>query len=249
MSKHNKWSQIKRKKAVTDMKRAQAFTKLSKLIAISAKQNGGDPDTNPTLLVLLQKARSANMTKDLIERAIKKGTGTGAAALDIQEVLYEGYAPHGVALIVRTLTENRTRTIANIRHIFSKYGGELGESGAVSYLFQKRGIIEIKYIAKMKDEIELISIDAGAEDFEEIDEERMQIVMEVTDLHKVKHAVEKIEGVLVEEMKIAYLPTIECEVISKEVLDEVMEFLDRIEEDEDVDEVFTNIKVGEGVEE
>lgn len=247
MSKHNKWSQIKRKKAITDQKRGQAFTKLSKLIAVSAKQGGGDPDSNATLFLLLQKARAANMMKDLIERAIKKGTGTGAAAMDIQEVLYEGYAPHGVALIVRTLTENRTRTIGNIRHIFSKYGGDLGESGAVNYLFQKRGIIEVSFVAEMKDEIELVAIDAGALDFEEIDELNMQIIVEVADLHKVKNAVEKLEGIRIEEMKITYIPTIECEISTQEALEEVMDFLDKVEEDEDVDEVFTNIKVAEGV--
>lgn len=247
MSKHNKWSQIKRKKAITDQKRGQAFTKLSKLIAVSAKQGGGDPDTNSTLFLLLQKARATNMTKELIERAIKKGTGTGAAALDIQEVLYEGYAPHGVALIVRTLTENRTRTIGNVRHVFSKYGGDLGESGAVSYLFQKRGIIELHFLPEDKQEIELVAIDAGAIDFEEIDDNTMQIIVEVADLHKVKNAVERIENVRIEEMKITYIPTIECEITTKEALEEVMDFLDKVEEDDDVDEVFTNIKVAEGV--
>lgn len=249
MSKHNKWSQIKRKKAVTDMKRGQAFTKLSKLISIAAKQGGGSPDTNPGLALLLQKAKSANMTKDLIERAVKKGLGEGAAALDIQEVLYEGYAPYGVAIIVKALTENRTRTVGNIRHIFSKYGGEFGDTGSVSFLFQKRGLIEVSYTSHMIDELELSAIDAGAVDFDEIEEGRIQIIMEVADMHRVKNAVEKIDDIIIEDMKISYLPTMECEISSKEVLTEVMDFLDLIEENEDVDEVFTNIKVAEGVSE
>lgn len=243
MSKHNKWSQIKRKKAVTDLKRAQAFTKLSKLITIAAKQGGGSSDTNPALILLLQKAKAANMTKELIERAIKKGTGEGASALDIQEVLYEGYSPHGVAMIVRTLTDNRTRTIGNIRHIFSKYGGQLGEAGAVSFLFQKRGIVEISYLSRNRDEVELTAIDAGALDFEEIDDTQMQIVMEVSDMHKVKQAVENIEGVRVEDMKISYIPTMDCKIPTGESLDEVINFIDLLEENEDVDEVFTNLVV------
>lgn len=243
MARHNKWSQIKRKKAIADQKKGQAFTRLSKLITMSAKQSGGDPSMNAQLTLLLQKAKAVNMTKDLIERAIKKGTGSGEAQSEIQEVLYEGYAPHGVAMIVRTLTDNRTRTIGNLRHIFSKFGGELGDSGTVSFLFQKRGIIEIEFPKELKDLIELQIIDAGVIDMEEIDEGKMECIMEPTELHQVKQSLESTPGIQITEMKLGYLPTMECELDTKEKLEEVMGFIEKVEEDEDVDEIFTNIRV------
>lgn len=243
MSKHNKWSQIKRKKAVTDQKRAQAFTKLSKLITMAAKEAGGDPDSNASLALFIQKAKAVNMMKDLIDRAIKKGTGEAGAALDIQEVIYEGYTPHGVAVIVRTLTENRTRTVANIRHVFSKHGGSLGDIGTVSYLFQKKGLITLSFPREKIEEIELTLIDAGAEDFEVDEEGKLQCIVLPTDLHKVKKSVENISGVQVEDMSISYLPTMEHTLTSQEQIDEVLDFLELVEEDEDVDELFTNMKV------
>src|SRR5947209_10789303 len=143
MSGHSKWHSIKHKKAVVDARRGQQFTKLARAITVAAREGGGDADGNPSLALAIQKARDASMPKDNIERAIAKGTGAAADAEQIETVLYEGYGPGGVALLIEALTDNRNRTSAEIRHAFSKHGGSLGEPGSVSYLFDKRGVIVI----------------------------------------------------------------------------------------------------------
>ena len=143
MSGHSKWASIKHKKAIVDARRGQQFTKLARAITVAAREGGGDPDGNPSLALAVQKARDASMPKDNIERAIAKGTGEGADADAIETVLYEGYGPGGVALLIEALTDNRNRTGADVRHAFSKHGGNLGEPGSVAYLFDKRGVIVV----------------------------------------------------------------------------------------------------------
>src|ERR1700756_3271913 len=140
MSGHSKWASIKHKKAIVDSRRGQQFTKLARAITVAARDGGGDPVGNPALDLAIRKAREASMPKDNIERAIAKGTGEGADAEAIESVLYEGYGPGGVAVLVEALTENRNRTSADVRHVFSKNGGSLGEPGSVAYLFEKKGM-------------------------------------------------------------------------------------------------------------
>src|ERR1700733_11259779 len=163
MSGHSKWASIKHKKAIVDQRRGQHFTKLARGGTVAAREGGGEPNGNPALALAIQKARDASMPKDNIERAIAKGTGEGVDADQIETVLYEGYGPGGVALLIEALTDNRNRTSADVRHALSKYGGNLGEPGSVSYLFAKTGVIVVD--ASRYDEDDLIpAIDAGALD-------------------------------------------------------------------------------------
>src|SRR5437588_4518348 len=186
MSGHSKSHSIKHKKAVVDARRGQQFTKLARAITVAAREGGGDPDGNPALALAVQKARDASMAKDNIERAIAKGTGEGVDADSFETVIYEGYGPGGVALLIEALTDNRNRTGADVRHAFSKHGGNLGEPGSVSYVFDKRGVIVID--ASRYDEDDLIAaIDAGALDIQR-DDDVFEVITEPGDLVAVRDA-------------------------------------------------------------
>src|SRR5215469_15172166 len=186
MSGHSKWASIKHKKAVVDARRGQQFTKLARAITVAAREGGGDTTGNPSLALAVQKARDASMPKDNIERAIAKGTGEGADMDAIETVLYEGYGPGGVALLIEALTDNRNRTGAEVRHALTKHGGNLGEPGSVSYLFEKRGVIVVD--ASRYDEDDLIpAIDAGALDIA-VDEDVFEVITEPGDLGAVRAA-------------------------------------------------------------
>src|ERR1700749_2298116 len=161
MSGHSKWASIKHKKAVVDQRRGQHFTKLTRAITVAAREGGGDSGGNPSLALAVQKAKDASMPKDNIERAIAKGTGEGVDADALETVLYEGYGPGGVALLIEALTDNRNRTGSEIRHLFSKHGGNLGEPGSVAYLFDKRGVIVVDGSQYSEDDL-LPAIEAGA---------------------------------------------------------------------------------------
>src|ERR1017187_6555333 len=191
MSGHSKWHSIKHKKAIVDARRGQHFTKLARAVTVAAREGGGDPDGNPALALAIQKARDASMPKDNIERATAKGTGEGADADQIETVLYEGYGPGGVAMLIEALTDNRNRTGADVRHALSKHGGNLGEPGSVSYLFDKRGVIIVD--ASRYDEDDLMAaIDAGALDITH-DDDVYEIVTEPSDLAAVREALESAE--------------------------------------------------------
>ncbi|HZC18078.1 MAG TPA: YebC/PmpR family DNA-binding transcriptional regulator, partial [Rubrobacteraceae bacterium] len=166
MSGHSKWSTIKRKKGAADAKRGAIFGKLSRAITVAAREGGGDPEMNPALHLAVQKAREANMPNDNIQRAIDKGTGTGADAEAIERVTYEGYAPGGVAVMVEVLTDNRNRAASDVRYIFSKNGGKLGTSGSVAYLFERKGVILVPKTEVDEDELIELALEAGAEDVE-----------------------------------------------------------------------------------
>src|SRR5438270_3864599 len=189
MSGHSKWHSIKHKKAVVDARRGQHFTKLARAITVAAREGGGDPDGNPALGLAIQKARDASMPKDNIERAIAKGTGEGVDMDAIETVLYEGYGPGGVALLVEALTDNRNRTSADIRHAFNKHGGSLGEPGSVAYLFDKSGVIVVDASRYSEDDL-LPAIEAGAQDIA-VDENVFEIVTEPSDLAAVRAALEE----------------------------------------------------------
>src|SRR5215213_1840928 len=161
MAGHSKWAGIKHKKAIVDARRGKLFTKLARAITVAAKEGGGDVDGNPALALAVQKARDASMPKDNIERAIAKGTGGGGDAAALEAVMYEGYGPGGVALLVKATTDNRNRTGSEVRHTFGKHGGNLGEPGSVAYLFDKRGVVVVDAERYSEDDL-IVAIDAGA---------------------------------------------------------------------------------------
>ncbi|NLG66341.1 MAG: YebC/PmpR family DNA-binding transcriptional regulator [Actinobacteria bacterium] len=164
MSGHSKWAGIKHKKAAADAKRGKEFAKLSRAITVAAKEGGGDPSHNASLVQAIQKAKDANMPNDNIDRAIKKGTGAGSEAQDFLHLTYEGYGPNGVAVLVTVLTDNKNRSAADIRHIFDRAGGKLGTDGSVGWLFERKGVILIEDAAQSEDDVMMAAIDAGAED-------------------------------------------------------------------------------------
>jgi YebC/PmpR family DNA-binding regulatory protein len=243
MSGHSKWHSIKHKKAVVDQRRGQHFTKLARAVTVAAREGGGDPDGNPALALAIQKARDASMPKDNIERAIGKGTGEGIDADQIESVVYEGYGPGGVALLIEALTDNRNRTGADVRHALSKHGGNLGEPGSVSYLFDKRG--EIVVDASRYDEDDLIvAIDAGAEDIA-LDDDVYEIVTEPGDLGAVRAALQD-AGVEIDSVDVTQRPKSRVPVGESDAA-RLMKLIDMLEESDDVGAVHANFDVDASV--
>jgi YebC/PmpR family DNA-binding regulatory protein len=239
MSGHSKWASIKHKKAVVDARRGQQFTKLARAITVAAREGGGDPDANATLANAIQKAKDASMPKDNIERAIAKGTGAGADASAIETVVYEGYGPGGVALLVEALTDNRNRTGAEIRHLFSKHGGSLGEPGSVSYLFAKRGIVVVDSTRYSEDDL-LVAIEAGAQDVA-VDEEVFEIVAEPGDLAAVRAALEQ-AGIEIERAELTQQPSTRV-LVDETTAPKLFRLIEALEDNDDVDAVHSNFDV------
>ncbi len=235
---HNKWSQIKRQKGTNDAKRSQAFAKLSKVITLAAK-NGGDPDTNPTLKIAIEKAKQVNMPSDNIQKAIKKGTGE-LAGESVEEVLYEAYGPEGVPLIIEATTDNNNRTVSEVKHILSKNGGRLGESGSVQWMFDRFGYLEISREENMNlDEVEMAAIEAGAEDVNILDVV-VVIYVKPEDLYRAKGEIEKAGFSIFEsgfEWKAKNKNKANADLAQK--IEALFEALD---EQEDVNEVYSNLE-------
>jgi YebC/PmpR family DNA-binding regulatory protein len=243
MSGHSKWHSIKHKKAVVDARRGQQFTKLARAITVAAREGGGDVDGNPALALAVQKARDASMPKDNIERAIAKGTGEGADADQIETVMYEGYGPGGVALLIEAMTDNRNRTGSEVRHLLTKNGGSLGEPGSVSYLFDKQGVIVVD--ANRYDEDDLIpAIDAGALDIS-VDEDVFEVITEPADLVPVRSGLAQ-AGVEVESAEVAYRPKARVPVEEADAT-KLMRLIDALEESDDVAAVNANFDVDTAV--
>jgi YebC/PmpR family DNA-binding regulatory protein len=243
MSGHSKWHSIKHKKAVVDARRGQHFTKLARAITVAAREGGGDPEGNAGLALAIQKARDASMPKDNIERAIAKGTGEGVEADQIETVLYEGYGPGGVALLIETLTDNRNRTGADVRHLLSKHGGSLGEPGSVSYLFDRRGVIVVD--AGRYDEDDLIpAIDAGALDIS-LDEDVYEVITEPADLTPVRDALTQ-AGVEIDSADLAERPKARVPVDEADA-QRLMRLIDALEDADDVGAVHANFDVAADV--
>ena len=236
MSGHSKWSSIKHRKAVVDSRRGQQFTKLARAITVAARDGGGDPESNPTLGNAVQKARDASMPKDNIERAISKGTGAGADADAIESVVYEGYGPGGVAILVEALTDNRNRTSAEVRHIFGRHGGTLGEPGSVAYLFEKRGEVVVDATRWSEDDL-VPAIDAGAEDIV-ADGDIYEVVCEPGDLGRVRAALEA-AGVEIEQAEVVQRPTSQVPVEEADAA-RLLRLIDDLEADDDVNAVHAN---------
>jgi YebC/PmpR family DNA-binding regulatory protein len=239
MSGHSKWASIKHKKAVVDARRGQQFTKLARAITVAARDGGGDPDANATLANAVQKARDASMPKDNIERAIAKGTGAGADANAIESVVYEGYGPGGVAVLVEALTDNRNRTGAEIRHLFGKQGGSLGEPGSVSYLFSKQGIVVVDANRYSEDDL-LVAIEAGAQDIG-VDDDVFEIVTEPGDLAAVRAALEQ-AGVEIVSAELAQRPTTRVP-LDEDHAGKLFRLIEALEDNDDVDAVHANFEV------
>jgi len=243
MSGHSKWASIKHKKAVVDSRRGAQFSKLSRAITVAARDGGPDPDANATLENAVRKAKEASMPKDNIERAIAKGAGAGGEADGIESVLYEGYGPGGVALLVEALTENRNRTGADVRHIFSKNGGSLGEPGSVAYLFDKKGTIVIDGSRYSEDDL-MVAIEAGAEDVS-ADEDVLEVVTEPAEFTRVRHALEQ-AGVEMDSAEMAYRPS-SLVPVDEEHARKLMRLIEALEDNDDVSAVHANFDVSADV--
>lgn len=244
MSGHSKWSTIRHKKGATDAKRGKIFTKLIKEITVAARMGGGgDPSANPRLRTAIQAAKNENMPKDNIERAIKKGTGE-LEGVQYEESTYEGYGPGGAAVLVESLTDNKNRAVADIRHIFSKAGGSLGENGCVAWMFDKKGYINIEKDAVQEETLMEVAIEAGAEDVRE-DENGFEVVTAVEDFETVKSAIEKaaIPHVVAE---ITMLPQSTANLEGTEA-EQMLKLLDALEDCEDVQKVYTNADIPEEI--
>ncbi len=239
MSGHSKWHSIKHKKAIVDARRGQHFTKLARAITVAAREGGGDPDGNPALALAIQKARDASMPKDNIDRAIGKGTGEGVDADQIETVVYEGYGPGGVALLIEALTDNRNRTGADVRHALSKHGGNLGEPGSVSYLFDKHGVIVVDATRYDEDDL-VVAIDAGAEDIS-LDDDVFEVITAPGDLGAVRAALEQ-SGVQIDSADVTQRPKARVPVAEADAA-RLMRLIDTLEESDDVGAVHANFDV------
>jgi YebC/PmpR family DNA-binding regulatory protein len=239
MSGHSKWSSIKHRKAATDARRGQQFTKLARAITVAAREGGGDPDGNPALATAVQKARDASMPKDNIERAIARGTGEAGDAGGIEAVVYEAYGPGGAALMIETLTDNRNRTGADVRHLLAKHGGTLGEPGSVAYLFDKRGVIVVDAGRYSEDDL-IPAIDAGAQDIG-VDEDVFEVITGPSDLSAVRSALEQAR-VELESAELVQRPTTRVHLDRGQAMS-VLALIDGLEEADDVQAVHSNFDV------
>ena len=241
MSGHSKWSTIKRKKGATDARRGKIFSKLIKEITVAARTGGGDPDANPRLRQVIAAAKAENMPKDKIERAIKKGTGEqGGAAYE--EVCYEGYGPGGAAVLVESLTDNKKRTVADIRYLFSKSGGSLGEAGCVAWMFEKKGLFTYEKGSVDEDTLMEVTLDAGAEDIREEDG-TFEVITAPEDFEQVKEALdEKAPGHVLAEITMVSKSTVKLE--GKEA-EQMLRLMDGLEDSDDVQKVYSNFDIPE----
>lgn len=239
MAGHSKWKNIQHRKGRQDAKRAKIFTKISKEIYVAVKKGGDDPQNNTMLRMALNKAKQANMPNDNIERTIKKASGD-IEGLTYEEMTYEGYGPHGVAVMVEVLTDNRNRSAAEIRHIFNKYNGNLGESGCVSYLFDRKGVLEIPTNDSIVDEEALMleAIEAGAEDVE-VNEDRYTILTDPADYESVKQSLER-AGYAIVSSEVTMIPSTTVDLDGAR-LQEVVDLIDALEDNDDVQEVYANL--------
>jgi YebC/PmpR family DNA-binding regulatory protein len=240
MSGHSKWSTIKRKKGAADAKRGQLFTKLTREITVSAKEGGGDPESNFRLRLAIQRARSENMPAENIQRAIQRGSGAGADGAQYEEITYEGYGPNGVAMLVQALTDNRNRTVAEVRSIFTKAGGSLGEAGSVGWMFEPRGLIEIEpKNGDDSDEITLAAIDAGAEDVSVDEEGHVEVVTSFEDLKHVQDALAS-QGLNIANAETTMIPKTTMSLDEKG-MEQALRLVERLEDLDDVQTVYTNL--------
>jgi YebC/PmpR family DNA-binding regulatory protein len=245
MSGHSKWATIKHAKGAADAKRGQLFTKFIKEISIAARMGGGDPNANPRLRTAILKARAANMPKDNIERAIKKGTGELGAAI-FEELLYEGYGPGGVAILVEVLTDNKNRAAANVRNLFSKNGGNLGATGSVAYMFNRKGVIEYDAESTSEDTVMEVGLESGADDVATED----GVITVTTDPLAFENVLEALQAKGFESLSaaVSMVPDV-YSTLDVDTTRKVLKLVEKLEEDDDVQNVYTNMDIPEGFEE
>ena len=241
MSGHSKWATIKHKKGAADAKRGKLFAKLIKQVEVAARQGGGDPDANPSLRTMFQKARDNSVPLDTIERAVKRGTGE-LEGVNYETITYEGYAPGGIALLIECLTDNRNRTSGDVRSTLSKNGGSLAEPGAVSWQFERKGVILVPSAVE-EDEVMLVALDAGAEDI--VDEGEMwRVTTAPSDLPQVREALDE-AGIAVESADLTMLPTSTVEVADLAQVKGLMKLMDLLDDLDDVQDVHGNMDVSD----
>ena len=245
MSGHSKWSSIKHKKGAADKKRGKLFSKLSRAIIVAAKEGGPDPAGNLALQNAIEKAKSYSMPKDNIDRAIAKGAGTDADAAAFETIVYEGYGPSGVAVIVEALTDNRNRTASEVRHTFAKNDGNLGTAGAVAWLFERRGIVLVEAEGVDEDELMLAAAEGGAEDVV-LDGTTFTVSCDVADLVAVREAIEA-AGFSVDSAELTMVPKTTVEVADESAAKKILRLIDQLEDNDDVQEVYANFDIPERV--
>jgi YebC/PmpR family DNA-binding regulatory protein len=244
MSGHSKWATIKRKKAAIDAKRSKVWTKLIKEIHVAARMGGGDLSANPRLRTAVDKAKGANMPNDTIDRAIKKGTGEGGA-VQYDEILYEAYGPAGVAVMIECLTDNRTRTVAEVRNLLEKYGGNLGASGSVAYMFKKRGTILIEKTIVGEDKLMELALEAGAEDVKD-QGDLWEVDTDAATFQQVKEAIEKAK-IAVVDAEVAMVPANRVPITDEDKARSLVKLIGAIEDNDDVQNVWANHEIDDAL--
>jgi YebC/PmpR family DNA-binding regulatory protein len=245
MSGHSKWSSIKHKKGAADAKRGKLFSKLSRAIIVAAREGGADPDGNASLATAIQKARDASMPKDNIERAIARGAGTATEGEVYETVTYEGYGPEGVAVFVEALTDNRNRTAAEVRHVFAKHEGNLGTSGAVAWLFERKGVLIVPADGVDEEDLVLVAADGGAEDVE-LDGSSFQVISSPDDLAAVRAALDQ-AGIAYESAELTMLPKTTVSVEDESAAKKLVRLMDALEDNDDIQSVYANFDIPEGI--
>jgi YebC/PmpR family DNA-binding regulatory protein len=245
MSGHSKWSSIKHKKGAADAKRGKLFSKLARAIIVAAREGGGDPTANLALQNAIEKARSYSMPKDNIDRAIARGAGADEDGDAYEPIVYEGYGPNGVALIVEALTDNRNRTAAEVRHIFSKHDGNLAGSGAAAHLFERRGIVLVPSDGVDEDELMLAAADGGADDVE-LDGSSFEVSSAPETLSSVREAIET-AGFTIESVEVAQIPKTNVTVEDEASARKILRLMDALEDNDDVQDVYANFDIPEAV--
>jgi YebC/PmpR family DNA-binding regulatory protein len=245
VSGHSKWSTIKHKKGAADAKRGKLFTKLSKAIIVAAKEGGPDPAANLSLQNAIEKAKSYSMPKDTIERAVARGAGTDADAAAYETIVYEGYGPEGVAVLVEALTDNRNRTASDVRHTFSKHGGNLGTTGAVAWLFERRGIVLVEAGGVDEDDLTLAAAEGGAEDVER-DGSVFVVSAAPESLTAVRQAIED-AGFAVASSELTMIPKTTVEVAEEAPAKKLIRLIEALEDNDDIQEVSANFDIPEQV--
>jgi YebC/PmpR family DNA-binding regulatory protein len=240
MSGHSKWSTIKHKKGAADAKRGKIFTKIIKEITTAARAGGGDPEVNPRLRVAVSKAKAENMTKDNIEKAIKRGTAAAEGGEAYEEYIYEGYGPGGVAVLVETLTDNKKRTAAEVRHIFSKYNGNLGEAGSVGWIFSKKGYLSFEKETADEDKIMELALEAGAEDVRE-DEDLVEVITGTSSFESIKKIFDQ-NGLKYAVAQIEMIPQTSVKLEGKNA-ETMLKLMEALEDSDDVQDVHANFDI------
>ena len=243
MSGHNKWAKIKRKKGVTDVKRGRIFTRIIKEITIAARDGGGSPQGNPRLRLAMEKAQAANMPADNIKRGIQKGTGE-LPGVSYEEVTYEGYGPGGIAIIIESVTDNKNRTVAEVRHLLDKYNGKFGATNSVSWMFHRKGLMYVAKSAFDEDKLLEIILEAGADDMKS-DEEQYEIITAPENFATVKQTLES-KGIKLENAEIQLIPENTVRIEGKDA-EQVLKLVEALEDHEDVQHLYSNFDIDEKI--